>query len=249
MFCLDNHRTFFTVSLDGVSAFDVVSRDIQLRELFCAGEDGRFWLASHFEYKNSLTKIKRNQEISDALIESQGVKQGSCKSSDHYKIYLNPALDLIENASLGVQIGPINSGMSACADDIQGMSDDQNKLQCILDLAEHYGRTYRVTYGADKTKITISGPQCDIDYYKEIKPWRIYGETVSVVSENEHLGQIVSDNKQKFKNVENRIIKARKSLFSILGSGFSYRSHLSPSLKIHAFRTLICPILRSGHFL
>ena len=64
-------------------------------------------------------------------------------------------------ATLGVWIGPvntgINTGVSGVADDDLLMSDDPVKLQGLIDIAEHYGVRYRITYGASKTKITIYG--------------------------------------------------------------------------------------------
>ena len=41
-YCIDMKKTFFGCSLDGDSAFEVVNRSIQTRELFCAGETGQF---------------------------------------------------------------------------------------------------------------------------------------------------------------------------------------------------------------
>ena len=40
--------------------------------------------------------------------------------------------------------------------------------------------------------------------------------------------------------------KGRKSLFSLLGAGFAFKSNLSPTLKIYLYQTFTCPILRSG---
>ena len=70
------------------------------------------------------------------------------------------------------------------------------------------------------------------------------GEKVKVEENNEHLGQIVSGKQQEQKNVDQRIEKGRKSLFSLLGSGFSFKCN--PVLKLHIFRTFTCPINRSG---
>ena len=72
------------------------------------------------------------------------------------------------------------------------------------------------------------------------------GEKVKVEENNEHLGQIVSGKQQEQKNVDQRIEKGRKSLFSLLGSGFSFKCNLSPVLKLHIYRTFTCPIIRSG---
>ena len=56
--CLDMKKTFFGCSLDGDSAFEVVNRVIQTRELYMAGVEGDFWQANYHSYQDSLTKIK-----------------------------------------------------------------------------------------------------------------------------------------------------------------------------------------------
>ena len=91
-YCQDNKMTFFGCSLDGESAFEVVDRTIQLRELYCAGEKGEFWKSSKYSYENSLTQIKMKNKVSRKFEETAGVKQGHINSSDNYKIYINPAL-------------------------------------------------------------------------------------------------------------------------------------------------------------
>ena len=103
--CVDMKQTFFGVSLDGDSAFEVVNRVIQTRELYCAGEVGQYWQASQSSYQNSQTCIKMNGKLSRKFHESKGVKQGRNKSSDHYKLYIAPLLDTLERANLGVWIG------------------------------------------------------------------------------------------------------------------------------------------------
>ena len=168
------------------------------------------------------------------------------KAGDHYKIYIQPALETLDQADLGVQIGPINSGVSCVADDVLLTSDSQTKLQSLLDIASHYGKIYRVQYGASKTKITITGSEIDSSYFQEARPWKMDGEVIDVVCDNDHLGQIVSGGQQEQKNIDSRISKARKSLFSLLGVGLDSKSLLSPAVKLHLYRTYTSPILRSG---
>ena len=185
-------------------------------------------------------------KLSREIKESLGVKQGQILSSDNYKIYIGPCLDTLEEAQLGVWIGVVNSGVSGVADDVYLCSDDPNKLQSLLDIAEHYGHFYRIKYGASKTKITVSGSDADIQFYADTQPWTMGGQKVEVVENNEHLGQIVSGTRQEGKNVDARIVKARNAIFSLLGPGFSYKCQLSPILKLHLYRTFVCPVLRSG---
>ena len=80
----------------------------------------------------------------------------------------------------------------------------------------------------------------------KIKPWTMEGTTIDVVSENEHLGLIVSGEKEEEKNVHNRLTKGRKSLFGLLGPAFSQKCLLSPAVKIHLYRMYTCAITRSG---
>ena len=68
-----------------------------------------------------------NGQLSRSISEGLGVKQGHIKSSDNYKIYNNPFLEMLDTAQLGVQIGPeIDSGFSACADDVYLMTDTKS---------------------------------------------------------------------------------------------------------------------------
>ena len=245
-YCIDMKKTFFGCSLDGDSAFEVVDRTIQTRELYCAGETGQYWQASHSSYQNSYTQIKKDGKLSRSIQEKFGVKQGRNKSSDHYKVYIAPLLDTLDNANLGVWIGPINVSVSGVADDVYLMSDKQTKLQKQLDIAEHYRKMYRIKYGASKTKVSVVGSEVDMNYFYDVKLWTMDNKEVQVTENNEHLGQIVSGKDQEIKNIDLRIEKARKSLYSFLGVGFSYKCMLSPKLKLHVYRTFICPIARSG---
>ena len=173
-------------------------------------------------------------------------KQGRNKSSDHYKLYIAPLLDSLDTSNLGVWLGNINVAVSGVADDIYLMSDKQNKLQEEINIAKYYGDLYRVTYGASKTKVTVIGSDVDVHYYEDTKPWIMDGKHLDVAKDNEHLGQIVSNFDQERKNVDLRLQNGRGSLYSFLGSGFNHKSNLSPVLKIHIYRTYVCPIIRSG---
>ena len=153
---------------------------------------------------------------------------------------------MVDSANLGVWLGPVNVGSSACADDEYLISDSQSKLQALLDIASFYGKMYRVTYGAAKTKVTVVGSALDMDYYSDVTPWQLDGQRVKVTVDNDHLGQIVSGISQEQKNIDLRIQKGRNNIFGLLGPAFAYKCLLSPAVKLHIYRTYTCPILRSG---
>ena len=74
----------------------------------------------------------------------------------------------------------------------------------------------------------------------------MYDQKVSVVEDNDHLGQIVSGVDQEQKNIDHRIVKGRNALYSLLGPAFQYKCLLNPKLKHHLYRTYVSPILLSG---
>ena len=87
---------------------------------------------------------------------------------------------MVDSADLGVWLGPVNVGSSACADDEYLISDSQTKLQALLDIAVFYGSMYKVSYGASKTKVTIVGSDCDMTYYRDTTPWQLDSQKVKV---------------------------------------------------------------------
>ena len=160
-------------------------------------------------------------KISRKFEETAGVKQGHINSSDNYRIYINPALDTLDTSTLGVWVGPINVSVTGVADDNYLMSSSQSGLQALIRIAENYGTRYRIRYGAAKTKITIVGSDIDMQYFRDTTPWTMGGESVKVVENNEHLGQVVSGMRQEAKNIDLRIQKGRNNLFSLLGPAFA----------------------------
>ena len=95
----------------------------------------------------------------------------------------------------------MNVGVSCCADHFMEITDDPNKLQYIIDLAAYYGQLYKVKYNPSKTKIVISGPTIDHNYYHDVNPWSMYGQTVTVTTDIQHLRQVISGSQQIETNV------------------------------------------------
>ena len=142
-------------------------------------------------------------------------------------------METLERAELGIDIGPVNTGVSCVADDVYLITDDQTKLQGLLDIAEDYGQQYRIVYDASRTVISVVGSKKDMEYYKDIQPWTMDNLPVSVEDDNDHLGLVVSGYKEEEKNIDRKIKKARGAIFKLLGPAFSAKCLLSPQVKIH----------------
>ena len=152
----------------------------------------------------------------------------------------------VDLSKIDIDIGPVNTGVSCVADDVYLITDDQTKLQGLLDIAEDYGQQYRIVYGASRTVISVVGSKKDMEYYKDIQPWTMDNLPVSVEDDNDHLGLVVSGCKEEEKNIDRKIKKARGAMFKLLGPAFSAKCLLSPQVKIHLFRVFVCPVARSG---
>ena len=243
---IDKKITCFGVSLDGEAAFPNVDRDIQVRELFSVGEQGDFLKYSKNTYINTQCTMQLDGKLSRNFIEHTGNRQGHVKAAGHFKAYINPCLNSLNQADLGFHIGPIAVGTESCADDTYLQSDSVSGLQSALDIVTHYAKRYRMKFNSGKTKIVVTGSKHDMNYYKEIKPWKLNGEQVDVVEDNDHLGLVVSGISEEQKNIDQNISQCRNSLFALLGPALSYKCKLSPTVQLHIWRTYALPILQSG---
>ena len=245
-YALDTKQTCFGISFDGKAAFPSVDRDIQLRELYSCGESGDLLRYSKNTYENTVCRMKQDGHLSREIREWKGSRQGHKRASGHFKSYVNPCLVTADSSGLGFYIGTICVSAVCVADDTYILSGDPRKLQGLIDIIGHYGRRYRIIFNADKTKVTITGSKHDIKYYEDIKIWSLYGETLTVAENNDHLGLIVSGTDEEIKNVDKNIKAARNTLFGFLGNIFSYRCKLSVSLQYNTWQVYVKPVLCTG---
>ena len=243
---IDNKKTCFGISFDGKAAFPSVDRDIQVRELHSCGESGDLLKYSHNTYQNTFSHVKQNGVIGRQFCEHKGCRQGHKRASGHFKSYINPCLQAANSSNLGYWIGPICVSCVCVCDDTYVLSGDPRQLQALVDIIAHYGNRHRVVFGADKTKVTITGSKTDMNYYADINIWSLGGEKLTVAEDNEHLGLIVSGTQEELKNTAKNVNSARKILFNLLGNVFSFRCKLSPTVLLHVWSIYVSPVLRSG---
>ena len=85
-----------------------------------------------------------------------------------------------------------------------------------------------------------------MQYYKDIDSWSLYGKTISVTEDNDHLGLTISGTDEEVKNVDRNIQSTRNSMFSLLGHAYLFKCKLAPTVQLHIWSTYCKPILRSG---
>ena len=242
---IDSKVTCFGVSFDGKAAFPSVNREIQIRELYSCGESGKLLEYSNNTYQNTTCRMKGDGKLSREISEYKGARQGHKRSSGHFKTYINPCLTAANSSMLGFWIGPVCISVICVADDTYVLSGCPRNLQGLINIVGHYGKRYRLVFGAEKTIVTITGSKHDMSYYEDINIWSLYGEKLAVKENNEHLGLVVSGLDEEIKNIDKNIDSARKTLFSFLGNIFSYKCKLSPAIQLRTWQIYVKPVLRS----
>ena len=82
------------MTIDGISAFDVVPGPLRLWEIFNKGEEGKIWQFTNYNYQNTTCRVKMNGKLSRTFEETLGVGQGKSRASDHYKVFNQPLLTI-----------------------------------------------------------------------------------------------------------------------------------------------------------
>ena len=177
--------------------------------------------------------MKMENRLSRKFVENKGNRQGHVRASGHFKVYVNSILLSLNNSKLGFCLGPVCNTAVCVADDAYLLADSPSGLQGALDMISHYAKRYQLRFNADKTRIVVTGSKLDMSFYKDTSPWTLDGHTVKVVDSNEHLGLLVSGADEEQLNVDEKIVKCRTSLFSLLGPAYSYKCLLSPTVQIH----------------
>jgi hypothetical protein len=66
-------------------------------------------------------------------------------------------------------------------------------------------------------------------YYSDTTPWKMGGQPIKVVEDNEHLGQLVSGTRQEEKNIDGRLKKRKGLPFQYVRSSLFLQMHAEPT--------------------
>ena len=135
---LDIGKLLTIILLDAKSAFDVVVHKKLLKKLYHLGIQDKQWTLIKSLHTNASSAIKFNGLVSENFNILQGVRQGGILSADLYKIYIDPLLKQLQQSRLGMNIGHIECGATACADDITLNYTDPTEAQIMLNMAYNY---------------------------------------------------------------------------------------------------------------
>ena len=117
---------------------DVVVHKHLLKKLYHLGIQDKHWTLIKSLHTNASSAIKFNGLVSENFNILHGVRQIEILSADLYKIYIDPLLKQLQQSRLGMNIGHIECGATACADDITLNCTDPTEAQIMLNMAYNY---------------------------------------------------------------------------------------------------------------
>ena len=135
----------YVLYLDAKSAFDVVQKELLIKNLFFLLENPeQLLLHVNNRIANRKTYLDWNGSLMGPITDQQGLEQGGSSSSDFYKIFGKEQLSLAQKSKLGVKMGEITVSCIGQADDTILVSNNINDLFFLLVLTNIFSDKYLV---------------------------------------------------------------------------------------------------------
>ncbi|MEW8547615.1 MAG: reverse transcriptase family protein, partial [Candidatus Thiodiazotropha sp.] len=241
----DTKTPVYIAFLDAKSAFDVVSHSSLKRKLFHIGIEGNSWSLINSLHRDAQSAVKWQGQISDKFHVGQGVRQGGILSTDLYKVYNNRLLDRLMCTGMGARIGNVCCVAPTCADDVALASDDKVTLQSLVDIAVDYSKMelYKLQPVKSVVLEMLNGSRKKVN--KSAGDLVMDGEPMPVVEKTTHVG-INRSNDSDETTVSENVIKARRTLYSLMSAGLHGENGLDPQTSLHLYQIYVVPVLLYG---
>ena len=237
----------FALYLDAMSAFDVVLKEILIKNLFFTQGLDKSLLLVDSRLDNRVTYVDWDGCMMGPIHDEQGLEQGGTNSSEYYKIFGKEQLDSAQRSKLGIWIGK-NICVSAIgqADDTVLVSNDINNLLLLLQLTITYCERHFVDLCAEKTRLQVFLPHSHQNFLETTyNPIKINGKTIDFSATAEHVG-ILRSTDGNHPSIMARFSAHRRSIAAILHCGLARNQLGNPAsgLQLHALYGT--PVLFSG---
>ena len=241
-------QPLFILYLDAKSAFDVVLKELLIKNLFFSGTKGHSLLYLNQRLDSRQTFIDWDGQIMGPVNDEHGLEQGGPNSSDLYKIFGKEQLETAHASGLGVSLGPLTVSGIGQADDTALVSNNIHKLFFLLHLTTVFCAKYHVNLCSEKTKLQVfhnKDMSQTVDYVKNMNPIKINDEKIEFTDSAEHVGMVrsVAGN---LPTILTRITSHRKALAGVLHTGIARSHRGNPSASLRVQQLYGNPVLFSG---
>ena len=241
-------QPLFALYLDAMSAFDIVLKQLLIKNLFHANTTGQTLLYLDNRLENRKTFIDWDGQLMGPISDERGLEQGGPNSTDFYKIFGEEQLSTAQLSSLGIQLGDLTISGIGQADDTVLISNRIQNLKYLLHLTKIFCSKYQVQLCSDKTKLqafSTKDMSFTVSYAKTINPIEINNETIEFSENAEHVGMLRSSSGNLL-TILTRITAHRKALASVLHTGMARGHRGNPAVSINIENLYGVPVLLSG---
>jgi hypothetical protein len=239
----DHSHPLHITYMDASKAFDIAWHSTMLCKMYDRGIRDDLWLLLCNMYDGITTKIKWKGKISRPIDERQGIRQGGNISADQFKCHINPLLDRITHHNIGYQVGTIPVSAITCADDIAILSKSPSEEQVLLNVCSNDANRERYIFGEYKTKYMIMDDSTNPHTSTQLS---LNGKPVEKVQTYTHLGILRDAKPTNLASTMDRISKARRRVYSLMGAGLHGLNGLNPSISLKLWHTYIASQLYYG---
>ena len=238
-------QPLFILYLDAKSAFDVVMKELLIKNLFFSGES-LLYINSRLE--NRQTFLDWNGQIMGPIKDQQGLEQGGVSSSDFYKIFSREQLETAQKSSLGIPLGPLTVSGIGQADDTSLVSNNIHQLYFLLHLTKIFCDKYHVKLCSEKTKLQVYSTdkmKLLVDYAKAVNPITVNDNKIEFTETVEHVGMLRSSS-GNLPTILARTAAHKKALGAVLHTGMARCHRGNPAASIRILKIYGNPVLMSG---
>ena len=238
----------YVLYLDAKSAFDVVMKELLVKNLYHSGTSGEALLYLNNRLGNRQTILDWDGQLMGPIMDEQGVEQGGVNSSDFYKVFGKEQLATAQESGLGVTLGPLTVGGVGLADDTALLANNIHDLLYLLHLTNVFCSKYHVNLCSEKTKLQVyqtKNMNFQVDYVKNTVPVKVNEETIHFTEAAEHVGMVrsVSGN---LPTILARFTAHKNALGAVLHTGMARSHRCNPAASLHVHTMYAAPVLFSG---
>ena len=241
--CINNNEYLYCCFVDFTKAFDYVERNILWYKLIKIGVRGQMLDIIKSMYNSVKSRVKNNNNISEAFSCNIGVRQGECLSPFLFAMYVNDLEQELEtNGVNGIDLGMVKLMLLLYADDIVLFGKSPEELQKSLNILEEYCERWKLTVNTMKTKIVVfrKGGKLPENLHFTYKR-----EHIEIVNNFCYLGIVFTSGGSSFETQKTLSGQAQKAIF-ILRKYLNNFTALSLTHIMDLFDKLITPILNYG---
>ncbi len=234
-------RLTYAFFLDVKKAFDSVWHDGMWSKLWDKGVRGRVWDTVRNMYSKMRSRVRVNGVTSSDFPVLRGTAQGCTLSPLLFNIFIDGLLDAVDAAGLGALIGALRLPGLMFADDFCGTTDDDDKLQRLIDVVYDYLQEWGLQANVSKSAVVVFGGS---RAPRPTRTWTWGNAAIPLKTEYKYLGIILHSDGSWRHAVAAAYDRARQALATY--APYLSSRHLAYDVRLLVYKMYVRPRLEYG---